>query len=261
MCDERLVRLFSMTVDMRNFLMTIRRRLLNRGYTCDGCGAEIFDYPEHRLCARCEEKMPKIGRACPKCGRDTVAEGICLTCKADMPQFTKGIAAFSYKGEIAGVVNRMKNGNQRLAAYLGERMADAVVPILRESGEEPILIVPVPLTACRRKERGYNQAERLTESILWRLEEEGIDAVLETDLLQKRRETELQKQKTRKERAENVCGAYHVHKRKVCEGKTILLVDDILTTGATGSECARLLLSARAKEVIFLVAAALPEKQ
>jgi predicted amidophosphoribosyltransferase len=88
-----------------------------------------------------------------------------------------------------------------------------------------------------------------------------VETRLETELLEKRRETELQKQKTRRERAENVRGAYHVHKRKDCKEKTIILIDDILTTGATGSECARLLLSAKAKKVIFLVAAALPEQK
>lgn len=89
----------------------------------------------------------------------------------------------------------------------------------------------------------------------------GVAVRLDAELLEKRRETELQKQKTRRERAENVHGAYHVKKRKECKDKTIVLVDDILTTGATGSECARLLLSAKASKVIFLVAAALPEQK
>lgn len=205
--------------------------------------------------------MQKITKPCPKCGRDCRAEGICLTCKANMPQFTQGVSAFSYKGELAGLVNRMKNGNVRLAAYLGESMADAVLPLLKENAEEEILIIPVPLTERRKRERGYNQAERLSEAILWRLQDKGIEARLDAELLQKRRETELQKQKSAKERAENAKGAYHVHKRKACEGKTIVLVDDILTTGATGSECARLLLFAKAKRVIFLVSASVEERK
>ena len=242
-----------------DFLTKIRKKLLTFGYTCDNCGRELFDYPEHRFCPSCEEKMPKAKRTCPKCGRETVAEGICLTCKGDTPKFTQGVTAFSYKGEAAGVVNRMKNGNHRLAAYLGERMTDAVLPILQQQGE--ILLVPVPLTESRKKERGYNQSERLAEAVEQCLKEAGVDAYLDTELLEKHRETALQKQKTRRERAENVHGAYHVKKRKACRDKTILLIDDILTTGATGSECARLLLSAGASKVIFLVAAALPEQK
>ena len=203
--------------------------------------------------------MLKIKRACPKCGRDCVTEGVCLTCKKNMPDFTRGVAAFSYKGETAGVVNRMKNGNRRLAAYLGEEMGEAVFPFLQE-GEE-VLLVPIPLTENRKKERGYNQAELLAEAVQRRLYVCGVESTLDVELLQKRRETALQKQKTRKERVENIQGAYHVHKRKACEGKTIVLIDDIITTGATGSECARLLLNAKAKRVIFLVAAALPEQK
>lgn len=253
------MRLLLIQMKVKELLTKIRKKLLTFGYTCDNCGGEIFDYPDHRFCYSCEEKMSKIKRACPKCGRETVAEGICLTCKGDMPKFTQGVAAFSYKGELAGVINRMKNGNQRLAVYLGERMADAVLPFLNE--EEEMLLVPVPLTESRKKERGYNQAERLAEAVEKKLKEAGVGIRLETELLEKRRETELQKQKTRRERAENVRGAYHVHDRKGCKEKTIILVDDILTTGATGSECARLLLSAKAKKVIFLVAAALPEQK
>ena len=254
------MRLLFIPMKLKELLTKIRRKLLTFGYTCDNCGGEIFDYPDHRFCSACEEKMPRIKRACPKCGRDTVAEGICLTCKSDMPKFSQGVAAFSYKGELAGVVNRMKNGNQRLAAYLGERMAEVVLLLLKEEKEE-ILLIPVPLTESRERERGYNQAERLSEVVEEKLKAAGVEIRLETTILEKRRETALQKQKTRKERVENVQGAYHVKKRKECKDRTIILIDDILTTGATGSECARLLLSANAKKVIFLVAAALPEQK
>ena len=254
-----LVRPFFTTMKWTEILFKIRKRLLFRGYTCDGCGVELFDYPIHRFCASCEEKIPKITKPCPKCGRERVSEGVCLTCKNCTPQFTQGVAPFSYKSEGAVVVNRMKNGNQRLAAYLGERMAESLMPLIEE-GEE-LLLVPVPLTEARKRERGYNQSERLAEAVQWRLQAEGIVAELDAELLEKHRETELQKHKSAKERRENAQGAYHVHKRKACRGKTIILIDDILTTGATGSECAKLLLAANAKRVIFLVATALPESK
>ena len=127
--------------------------------------------------------------------------------------------------------------------------------------DQPLLLIPVPLTPSRRCERGYNQAQYLAESLQDRLLEKGVQAELDKDVLQKHRETKLQKQASSKERLENVEGAYHVHKRTVCKGRTILLVDDIMTTGATGSECAKLLLSAGAREVIFLTATALPEEK
>ena len=239
----------------------LRKASLTRGYTCDVCGKELFDCPIHRLCEGCEQKFFRPKRTCPKCGREGVAEGVCLTCKGSMPSFTRGLSPFSYKGEVALNVNRMKNGTPRLAAYFGEQMADEFIKVYGLEHAETFLIIAIPLTKERLRERGYNQAERLAESVEARLNEKGIEAELDSDVLQKRRETKLQKQSSRKERAENVQGAYHVHKRKGCKGKTVLLIDDIMTTGATGSECAKLLLSAGAKEVIFLTAASLPEQK
>ena len=234
------------------------------GFACDGCGAEIFDYPIHRLCENCEEKMCRNdGRVCPKCGRKTVAEGVCLSCKSRLPHFTRGIAPFVYRGETASFINRVKNGNPMLAPYFAERMAECLIEkyekIERFSSEEKLLVIPVPLTEERKRERGFNQAEELTETLCKRLRESGYQAELDTELLQKTRETLQQKHMGYKERQENVAGAYHVHKRKECKGRTIVLVDDIMTTGATGSECAARLFGVGAEEVIFLVAASLPE--
>ncbi len=239
----------------------LRRASLARGYTCDICGVELFYYPDRRLCEACEKKLFRPQRACQKCGRETVAEGVCLSCKGCMPSFTRGLSPFSYKGEAALAVNRMKNGNPRLAAYFGEQTAERFLEIYGLEQDNPLLIVAIPLTKERLRERGYNQAERLAESVETRLIDKGVNAELDSEVLQKRKETKLQKQTSGKERAENVQGAYHVHKRKACKGKTVLLVDDIMTTGATGSECAKLLLSAGAKEVIFLTATALPERK
>ena len=186
---------------------------------------------------------------------------MCLTCKSHAPSFKLGISPFAYKGEAALAVNRMKNGDPRLAAYFGEQMAEKLLQVYEIEGLESALIVPIPLTDTRLRERGYNQAQRLAESVEWRLIEKGVDAQLNEEILQKRRETKLQKQTSGKERAENVQGAYHVHLRTACRDRVIVLIDDIMTTGATGNECAKLLLSAGAKEVIFLTAVALPEQK
>ena len=64
------------------------------------------------------------GRTCEKCGRKTLAEGICLSCKSRVPRFTKGFSPFVYRGESASLVNRIKNGNPTLALYFAEKMAE-----------------------------------------------------------------------------------------------------------------------------------------
>ena len=110
---------------IKEWFERLRRKTLTFGYTCDNCGAELFDYPSHRLCSECEQGLLAPKRSCPKCGRETIADGVCLTCKSRAPKFTQGISPFSYKGDTALCINKMKNGEPRLAAYLGEKMADA----------------------------------------------------------------------------------------------------------------------------------------
>lgn len=236
------------------------------GFVCDYCGIEVFEYPKKRLCEDCENSLRRIeDRACEKCGRKTRAAGICLDCKAKLRAFAKGFAPFAYVGETASLVNRMKNGTPRLARYLGENMAAYFIERFPErlpkAGEEPLLLLPVPMTEEKRRNRGYNQAEALTFAVLETLQAKEIAAYTDFEILEKTRDTTAQKQMNIREREQNVQGAYHVHKRKECRDKTVLLIDDILTTGMTSGECAERLLGAGARAVYLLVAAALPEQE
>ena len=234
-----------------------------RGYVCDSCGAEVFSYPSERFCAGCEEKMQRNdGLCCPKCGRKTLADGVCLTCKDELPKFSKGISTFVYEGESASLINRFKNGKRRLAYYFAENMAEECQCLYGERmREETFLVVPVPMTATRERERGFNQATELAEIFTDVLRKRGFCVQMDSEILQKTRENAPQKRMDFRARKENVAGAYHVHKRKECRDKTIILIDDIMTTGATGSECAERLYGADAKEVLFFTATALPERK
>lgn len=254
----------------------IRRIDFQNGYVCDVCGKEIFEYPVHRLCAECEEKLHRNdGRTCPKCGRKTLSDGVCLTCKRKLPNFSLGFSPFVYKDATAAFVNRAKNGNRALAYFFGENMAQclqnkAVALSAFRADEEnnneiksqdKMLIIPIPMTESSLIERGYNQAEKMARVVFEVLSEQGYAVELDTEVLLKRKETRAQKQLTYVEREENVAGAFHVHKRKACKDRVIVLVDDIMTTGATGSECAARLYGAGAKEVLFLTAASVSESK
>lgn len=238
------------------FLDRLRKRSGERGYTCDACGREVFAYPVQRLCPACDGALARVERACPVCGRQTIAEGVCLSCKSDLPKFDCGVSPFIYRGETALLINRLKNGKPRLAYYFGEQMADC---FCQRQDKCQVLLVPVPITFAKLRERGYNQAERLAEVVSARLTAHGFDVEFIADVLEKRRETAPQKTKSFYERKENVAGAFFVHKRKVCKDKIVVLVDDVMTTGATGSACAEKLKNAGAKRVIFLTATALEE--
>ena len=224
------------------------------GYTCDCCGAEIFDYHNRRLCEACSELTKIQYPRCIKCGRKTITEGVCLSCKRQIPTFDVGLSPLSYEDMPASMINRFKNGERYLSEFFAERM----VKVLEDSGRlsKDFLVVCVPMTKDKRLERGYNQAEELAKSIAQRL---GL--AFDGEVLEKRRETSEQKHLTRKERQENVETAFFVHKRVAVRDKNILLIDDIMTTGATGSACARALKNAGANEVIFLTAVSLNEQK
>lgn len=256
---------------VKEFFKKLRKKASAHGFACDACKAELFDYPHHRLCEDCQKALECNDlHTCPKCGRKTVTEGVCLTCKSVPPLFDEGVSPFVYRHTTAKLINRIKNGERRLAYFFGEELAKALLkrfPDIKtqfevgryETNGEKLLILPVPLTKERQLERGYNQSQELCEVLTDELNRLGVLAETDEEVLIKHRETALQKKLGFVARMDNVSGAYRVHKRKACEGKTIVLVDDVMTTGATGSECARVLKNAGANKIYFLVIAALPE--
>ena len=251
---------------MRWWAWTVKRvkeLLFSSSFTCDCCGKELFDYPAHRLCSACENGLENNdGFTCDKCGRKAVTVGVCLTCKRDLPTFTRGVSPFVYSGVAAALVNRLKNGDKYLSAFFGERMAEAYLNFVKYTPEEkPLLIVPVPLTEQKRETRGYNQAEELAKEVSVCLERVGIKTELCQDAIIKTRESRQQKHLGVTERIENAQGAYRLHVRKIFPNRRVLLIDDIMTTGATGSVCAKLILNAHAKEVVFLTAVSAPERK
>ena len=247
----------------------IRCHAYTHGFTCDACRGELFDYYPRRLCDSCLQKLhTNDSRTCPKCGRHTVALGVCLACKNRMPKYTKGFSPFVYRGETARLINSMKNGARRLTFFFGERMGECVLQALdRWNGadrvainEDSALIVYVPISKKRRRERGYNQAEELAVSFHQTLAKAGLTVSICKDAITLNRDMQSQKELQKGDRAKNVKGAYHIKHRAACKNKMVFLIDDIMTTGATGSECADALVRAGAKAVFFITAASLEEE-
>jgi predicted amidophosphoribosyltransferase len=125
---------------------------------------------------------------------------------------------------------------------------------------ETPLVAFVPMGENRIRERGYNQAQRLAESFCDRLKAKGVETELCENMLYKRVETLSQKDVDKNTRRKNAQDAYRVQEKKLCKDRTVLLIDDIMTTGATGSACAEKLLKAGAKRVLFITACSLSEK-
>jgi ComF family protein len=161
--------------------------------------------------------------------------------------------AADHDGPIRRLVHGLKFADMDyLAPALGRSMATRLAPLL--VAQSPDLIVPVPLHYWRRYRRGYNQAERLARAIALRT---GVP--LDTRAL-RRRHGGRQLGLSRRERLRSLAGCFAARPGRAC-GRTILLVDDVVTTGATLEACARALLAGGARRVVGCVLARTPRNR
>jgi ComF family protein len=136
------------------------------------------------------------------------------------------------------------------AGVLGRMLADAI----HKLGPIPdsILVVPVPLYRSKRRQRGFNQAELIARAAL---KKGAFNCELGADVLERTRPTVSQIGLTRAQRIENIRGAFRVPHLNRVKGRSVLLVDDVLTTGTTASECARVLRRGGAEKVLVATVA------
>lgn len=183
-------------------------------------------------------------RKCVGCGR--AGAFLCDVCIAEAPRAadTTGaglqlvLAPFEMKGAAQKAVHRLKyNGVRALAAPMGIAMAQH----LERHGVSPDLVVPVPLHRSRQRERGFNQAELLAREVgHW------LNVPVEAGLLERTESAGPQaRSASREERHANVAGAFRARREAI--GKSVVVVDDVTTTGATLQECAAVLRRAGAR--------------
>lgn len=201
------------------------------------------------LCHACIAELPRLPpQCCPRCALPTPNGEICGRCLADPPHYDAAKAAFSYDFPLDRLVQSFKYGHRlALAGFLGRHLAATAGDI------DADLIVPLPLHATRLRERGFNQALELARPLA-RLTCVPIDA----RSCRRIRPTPAQAALPWRERVKNIRGAFH------CDtdfgGKRVLLVDDVMTTGASIDECARTLkLHGAASVTALVVARALPK--
>ncbi|MFQ3595181.1 MAG: ComF family protein [Sphingomonadaceae bacterium] len=213
---------------------------------CAACKAPVAT--ANRLCGACYAELPALARPlCRRCGIPMPPQAggadTCLGCLAEPPAFDTAFAPFAYDGPARTLVLRFKNGREEMARLLAPFLARGA-PDLPQA-----LVVPVPLHPVRLMQRGYNQAALLAREVADRL---GAPLLLEG--LVRRRNTPSSRGLTRKGRARNVEGAFAVPDcaAGAFRGRPVLLVDDVLTTGATANACALALRQGGASAVHVL---------
>lgn len=220
--------------------------------TCVVCAEEVE--PPQYLCVSCRTRAPRITPPfCAKCSEPfsgAITQVFrCANCEHRTLHFDAAVAAYRSRGLVRKLVHAFKYGHQRhlrhpLAEWLGETMND---PRLR--GRHFDLIVPVPLHPARERERGFNQAALLAELFARRF------ATPLGPVLERIRYTTTQTAHDRAERMENLRDAFRLRKKTNVRELHVLLIDDVLTTGSTLSECARVLKEAGAISVYAATAA------
>jgi len=213
---------------------------------CPGCGAIVE--ADHRFCASCWGSLQFLGPPwCAAChlpfDYDRGEAARCGDCLAHPPPHDGVRAAVAY-GEVARrLALKLKYGGRLAAA---ETMARAMARLVPEGAE---LLVPVPLHRWRLWSRGFNQAVLIAQGVA---RQTGLP--VESDLLRRVKATPKLQGLGRRARAKVVAGAFALapDARARLHGRTVLLVDDVHTSGATGDACARLLKRGGASRVILL---------
>ena len=219
---------------------------------CTICGKSIR--AGEYLCDQCETKAVRIvAPFCQKCSEpfegsitNTFA---CANCAHRTIYFDAAVSPYRGRGIVRQIIHEFKYGRQIHLRHLVARWLNCALDDERLRKSHFDVIVPVPLHPARQRERGFNQASLLAELL------SAQTSIAVKPLLERTRYTTTQTALDRSERMENLHNAFRLRKNADVRGLRVLLVDDVLTTGSTLNECARILKRANAFSVHAATAA------
>ena len=201
------------------------------------------------LCTACAADLPHLQKPhCPRCALPTPIGEICGRCLAKPPHYDATLAAYSYDFPLDKLVQSFKYGHRlALGAYFGRQLA-----VLAEKTAAD-LIIPLPLHPLRLRQRGFNQALELARPV-----GQALKLPIDSSSCRRIRNTQAQATLAWRERTKNIRGAFHC--AADLSGQRIILLDDVMTTGASLDECARTLkLHGATAVTVLVVARALPK--
>ena len=217
--------------------------LILKNHACLACRREIPDGTKFSLCKNCLDNLEEIkGKMCEKCGEELQGDNkFCDTCKSVEYNFDKSRSFAKYEEVASKIVKRFKyNGKLYYGEYIAQLMSTK-----DECFENIDMIVFVPIGDKRKRERGFNQAEVIAENL------SKIKNLPFCDCLEKVGNEKHQAGLSKNERQKNLSGTIKLkdEAKKEIKGKNVLIIDDVFTTGATLSECAKILKTAKPKSV------------
>ena len=197
---------------------------------CQGCGTESVDYS--MLCQTCRPLLPVIDHPCQYCGQPNPVDAlVCPACQRQPPLWQGLVAPLHYRGLTRDFLLQLKNAN---APHLATGLCELTREPLQTRRPRPEILLPVPLHRARLLERGYNQAREIARA--WsRL----LDLPVDHRALTRTRSTAAQAGLSKRQRQQNVAAAFAYRPRR--QYRHVAIVDDIVTTGSTAGEIAKLL--------------------
>src|SRR5216684_5008692 len=219
---------------------------------CTICSANVAS--REYLCQECDAKTPRIVPPfCAKCSEpfEGAISGpfTCANCAHRKIYFDAAVSAYRSRGIVRRVILDFKYGRQVHLRHLVARWLFAALDDDRLREQRFAVLIPVPLHPARERERGFNQATLLAELLRSNM------SIQMNPMLERTRYTTTQTAFDRAERMENLHGAFRLRKSADVRKLHVLLIDDVLTTGSTLSECARTLKQAGAQSVCATTAA------
>lgn len=213
------------------------------------------------LCKSCHSLLPRLQDACHQCGEYfalyTKDKPVCAKCTSTAPIIQNTLAPFTYKDDLPQLINRFKF---KKALYLSELLAVEMVTRLQCLPVASDLIIPVPLNNKRLKFRGFNQSLQLAKQV-----SQISQIPVYNNIIQRHRETGIQSGLNKSQRKRNIRGAFSIlpvrkgllsfnHSSRI-EGKNILIIDDVITTGSTVRAVAKTLNKLKPKSISVLAIA------
>lgn len=199
-----------------------------------------FVFPPH--CLLCREALPETPGICVSCRAgfvDWKREEQVLRFGQDLSQV---FISYEFDDSIRSLIHALKYRGKTLP---GQILGEILGGRISAAGLFPSVIVPVPLHSARRRERGYNQSEVIARAV-----GRVLKCQVSNNMLTRVRATPSQTHLGGDERKKNMDGAFRVNKSAAVHGQIFLLIDDVITTGATVNACAQALIEAGAKEVV-----------
>lgn len=239
-----------MDKDVKEFLNKISCMLFPEDITCIFCGNEVNE-SLLCLCDECQKELFKSTKRCQKCDNPIHSEAnFCSVCQKAPRNFDCAKAKFIYKNKVAAKIKEFKyDGKKFYAKYFARLMLISFLE-LQKLGYKFDCIVPIPLHKDKLKQRGFNQSELIANEL-----SKLVNIPVINNLAIRTINTQTQTTLNKTEREENMKNAFKITNKAFCKNKNILILDDIITTGATAESLAKEFKKAKANKVCAIALA------